>query len=102
MTKQDYNISAYSDIFIFISFTNNNAKIQRQKPSHKKNTSGTVQTEAYFIFSIAHIYSQLGFFWSDLTVRIENTQIEEQSLEPVIFKGLAQKSTNSPSCAAEC
>lgn len=48
----------------FVSFTN--AKIQRQKPSHKKNTSGTVQTEAYFIFNIANIYSQLGFFWSDL------------------------------------
>lgn len=64
----------------FFSFTNNNAKIQRQKPSHKKNTSDTVQTEAYFIFNIAHIYSQLGFFWSDLTVKIENTQFEEQGL----------------------
>ncbi len=72
--KDQRTVFAYSDIFIFISFTNNNAKIQRQKPSHKKNTSGTVQTEAYFIFNIAHIYSQLGFFWSDSTVKIENTQ----------------------------
>lgn len=67
-------------IYFLISFTNNNAKIQRQKPSHEKNTSGTVQTEAYFILNIAHIYSQLGFFWSDSTVKIENTQFEEQGL----------------------
>lgn len=53
----------------------------------QKNTSGTAQTEAYFIFNTAHIYSQLGFFWSDLTVKIENTQFEEQGLNQKFLKG---------------
>lgn len=55
-------------------------------------------TEAYFILNIAHIFSQLGFFWSDLTVKLENTQFEEQGLNQSYFKGLAQKKV--PTCQA--
>lgn len=85
MDKTRLNVSAFSDIFILISFTNNNAKIQRHKPPHRKNTSATVQTEAYFILNIAHIYSQLKFFWSDLTFKLEKKQFEEQGLNLSFF-----------------
>lgn len=75
-----YKIDFESIYLFFLKFTKNNAKIQRQKPTQKKNTSVAAQTEAYLFFNVAHIYSQLQFFWSSLTVsKTKHTTDKHQS-----------------------